>query len=79
MSSIKVSEDGYVNTNITQKMKESESYLAIQYLEDGLSYLNYAKLKSDRGCKDPKKDYDVGIDFVMSALNSLVEQDQDEI
>jgi len=55
-----VREDGYVKslngTQLREMFKKSpQAAEAIQYLEDGLSYLNYAKLGSDRGMNDPEK------------------------
>ena len=76
MDKIKVSKGGYVTTRVTSKTKMSKNYMAIQLLEDGLSYLNYAKLGSDLGLKDPEKDYAVGIDFIMDALYELVENEE---
>jgi len=71
-----VREDGYVKslngTQLREMFKKSpQAAEAIQYLEDGLSYLNYAKLGSDRGMNDPEKDYETGIGFVMTALDTL--------
>lgn len=76
MSSIKVREDGYViSLNRTQLEelfeKNPQAAVAVQYLEDGLSYLNYSKVGSTRGTKDPEMDYKTGIDFIKSALNVL--------
>jgi len=51
--------------------KNPQAAEAIQYLEDRLSYLNYAKNGSDMGSNNPEEDYEVGIGFVMMALGTL--------
>ncbi len=71
-----VREDGYVKglsgAQLREMFKKSpQAAVAIQYLEDGLSYLNYAKLGNDRGMKNPEEDYETGIGFVMTALDTL--------
>jgi hypothetical protein len=76
MAEIKVREDGYViglsREQLTEMLKKNpQAAEAIQYLEDGLSYLSYAKLGSDRGTNNPEDDYKTGIGFVMSALDTL--------
>jgi hypothetical protein len=72
----RVRKDGYVRSlNRTELMeifkKNPQDSEAIQYLEDGLGYLNYAKLGSDRGYGDPEKDYEAGIGFIKTALDVL--------
>jgi hypothetical protein len=76
MAEIKVREDGYVKSLNGEQLREMfkknpQDAEAIQYLEDGLSYLSYAKLGSDRGTYNPEEDYKTGIGFVMSALDTL--------
>ena len=73
---VKVNENGYVHSlNKTQLEelfeKNPQAAVAVQYLEDGLSYLNYSKIGSTRGTKNPEMDYKTGIDFIKSALNVL--------
>jgi hypothetical protein len=34
--------------------------------------LNYAKLGSDMGLKDPEEDYKIGINFIVDALEELL-------
>ena len=75
MSKISVSKNGLVSATISEEIKKSKNYLAIQYLEDGLSYLNYAKYNSSMGLNDPKKDYKTGVSFIMSALEELINED----
>ena len=48
--------------------------MIIQYLEDGLSYLNYRKMGSCMGQCDPKADYETGISFIMDALYELIDE-----
>ncbi len=71
---ILVKESGYVKAKVTTEMKQSNNYMAIQYLEDGLSYLNYAKLGSFSGTGDPQKDHDVGMSFIMDGLCELADE-----
>ena len=71
---ILVRKNGYVKAKIPEVIKYSENYMPIQYLEDGLSYLNYAKSGSNRGLCDPEADYKTGISFVMDALYELVDE-----
>ena len=76
MEKIKVSKSGFVTATVTPKIKMSKNYMAIQLLEDGLSYLNYAKLGSNMGLKDPERDYEVGIDFITDALYEIIESEE---
>ena len=69
-----VRKNGYVKAKIPVAIKHSDKYMAIQCLEDGLSYLNYAKLGSTMGLCDPEADYKTGISFVMDALYELVDE-----
>ena len=76
MAEIKVREDGYViglsREQLAEMFKKNpQAAEAIQYLEDGLSYLNYAKLGNARGNNNPEEDYETGIGFVMMALDTL--------
>ena len=67
-------EDGYVSVKTTNRVQNGKHSDTIQYLEDGLSYLNYAKIGSDRGLKDPEADYRTGMGFIRSALQVLAEE-----
>ena len=71
---ILVRKNGHVKAKIPKAIKYSKNYMPIQYLEDGLSYLNYAKSGSCMGSCDPKDDYKTGISFIMDALYELVEE-----
>ena len=71
---ILVCKNGYVKAKTPAAIKRSDNYMPIQYLEDGLSYLNYAKLGSTMGSCDPEDDYRTGISFVMDALYELVDE-----
>jgi hypothetical protein len=71
---ILVRKDGHVRAEIPAAIKRSDNYMAIQCLEDGLSYLNYAKIGSRRGQSDPEADYKTGINFVMDALGQLLDE-----
>ena len=83
MAEIEVREDGYVkglNREQLTKMfeKNPQAAVSVQYLEDGLSYLNYAKLGSDMGNNNPDEDYETGIGFVMMALATLRDYEPDK-
>ena len=71
---ILVRKDGYVKAKIPVAIKRSDNYMPIQCLEDGLSYLNYAKTGSCMGLCDPDADYETGIGFVMDALYELIDE-----
>jgi len=70
-------EDGYVyhlsreQLYAIEKEKGSEVMTAIQLLQSGLSYINYAKNGSTMGTIDPEQDYKFGMDFVYEALSVL--------
>ena len=66
VNKILVREDGYVRAKVTVQTRQSKNYMSIQYLEDGLSYLNYAKLGSDRGLGKP----DVGAGHIWTPRRS---------
>jgi hypothetical protein len=66
--------DGHVRAKIPAAIKRSDNYMAIQCLEDGLSYLNYAKVGSNMGHCDPEVDYQTGISFIMDALYELLDE-----
>ena len=66
--------DGHVRAKIPAAIKRSDNYMAIQCLEDGLSYLNYAKVGSNMGHCDPEVDYHTGIDFILYALAELLNE-----
>jgi hypothetical protein len=66
--------DGHVRAKIPAAIKRSDNYMAIQCLEDGLSYLNYAKVGSNMGHCDPEVDYHTGIDFILYALAELLDE-----
>lgn len=72
MKNIITREDGYVMANITEEIKNSNNYAAIQYLEDGLSYLNYAKLGSSTGTCNTEVEYETGMTYILSALEVLL-------
>ncbi len=76
MAEIIEREDGYVSVKTTNRVQNGKHSDAIQYLEDGLSYLNYARLDSNRGLKDPEKDYETGMGFIRSALQVLAEEEE---
>jgi hypothetical protein len=71
---ILVRKDGHVRAEIPAAIKRSDNYMPIQCLEDGLSYLNYAKVGSHMGQCDPEADYQTGISFVMDALYELLDE-----
>ncbi len=54
---------------------QNKNLTIIPQSDYGLSYLNYAKLGSDRGLNDPEKNYDTGIGFIMSALEELADSE----
>ena len=72
---ILVRKNGHVRAEISASLKRSDKYVPIQSLEDGLSYLNYAKIGSHRGQYDPEVDYQTGINFVMDALGQLLDEE----
>jgi len=76
MAEIIEKEDGYVYVKPTTGVQSGRHNEAIHYLEDGLSYLNYAKFGSDRGLNNPEADYKTGIGFIKSALQVLVEEEK---
>ena len=71
---ILVIKDGHVRAEVPAEIKRSDNYMAIQCLEDGLSYLNYAKIGLCMGECDPEADYKTGISFVMDALGQLLDE-----
>ena len=72
-----VSEDGYVyrlnreQLKAIEKEKGPEVMTAIQLLQDGLSYINYAKNGSTMGSNNPEEDYEFGIGCLYEALLEL--------
>ena len=88
VAEISISDKGYVSTlgGLAQENRKriltGEAGMAIQLLEDGLSYLNYAELGSDMGMQDKEKDHAIGMGFIYDALQSLinkVELDQEAV
>jgi len=71
MENIMVREDGYVRVTMDKYNKNS---VAIHHLEDGLSYLNYAKNETNTGTGNPEEDYKIGKAFILSALSTLLEE-----
>jgi len=71
---VSVTNDGYVKAKVSDSVKHSKNYGPIQYLENGLSYLNYANIGSCMGLCDPEADHRTGISFIMDALHELLDE-----
>jgi len=80
MADIETTAKGYVSvTGLSEAFKKTANYAIIQYLEDGVSYLNYANCKSNMGHGNVKEDLETGLFFINCAFDILVTNAEEEL
>lgn len=73
MAYIETTAKGFVSVKeLSEAFKNTDNYAVIQYLEDGVSYLNYANSESNMGNGNVKEDLETGLFFINCAFDILV-------